>query len=51
MTFFEIDPEIVRMASDPDLFSYVDDSAAEIRMVVGDGRLRIAEEPPRRSTW
>jgi hypothetical protein len=46
MTFFEIDPEIVRMASDPDLFSYVEDSAAEIQMVVGDGRLRIAEAPP-----
>lgn len=46
MTFFEIDPEIVRMAGDPDLFSYVEDSAADIEMVVGDGRLRLAQEAP-----
>ncbi len=51
MTFFEIDPEIVRMASDPRLFSYLGDSAADIKIVVGDGRLRLAEEPPGRSTW
>ena len=46
MTFFEIDPEIVRIASDPALFSYVDDSEADIEMVIGDGRLRIAEQAP-----
>ena len=46
MTFFEIDPEMVRMASDPDLFSYVEDSAAEVDMVVGDGRLRLAATDP-----
>jgi hypothetical protein len=44
MTFFEIDPEIVRIASDPSLFSYVEDSEADIEMVLGDGRLRIAEQ-------
>ena len=44
-TFFEIDPGIVDLALDPDLFSFVDDSAAEIRTVVGDGRLKVAEEP------
>ena len=35
----------MRIAGDPDLFSYVDDSAADVEMVVGDGRLRLAERP------
>jgi hypothetical protein len=45
-TFYEIDPEIVRIARDPKLFTYLDDSRASIRTVVGDGRLGLAEEPP-----
>lgn len=45
MTFFEIDPEIVRIARDPALFTYLADSKATIRTVVGDGRLRVAEHP------
>jgi SAM-dependent methyltransferase len=46
MTFFEIDPEIVRMARDPRLFSYLADSAATIETVVADGRLGIAKAEP-----
>lgn len=42
MTFFEIDPEVVRIARDPDLFTYLADSEAAIRTVVGDGRLGLA---------
>lgn len=45
MTFFEIDAEIVRVASDPELFSYLADSPASIETVVGDGRLMLAEQP------
>ncbi len=44
LTFFEIDPVMVRIASDPRLFTYVSDSAASVSMVVGDGRLKVAEE-------
>lgn len=43
MTFFEIDPEVVRIASDPALFTYLEDSPATIRTVVGDGRLELAD--------
>ena len=43
MTFFEIDPEIVRIARDPKLFSYLADSDATIETVVGDGRLGVAK--------
>lgn len=45
MTFYEIDAEVVRVAEDPELFTFVADSAAQIEMVVGDGRLELAQEP------
>ncbi len=45
MTFFEIDPEIVRIARDPRLFSYLADSPATLDAVVGDGRLGLAASP------
>jgi len=46
MTFYEIDPEIVRIARQPDLFTYLDDSEATIRTVVGDGRLGLRDAAP-----
>lgn len=45
LDFFEIDPAVVRIARDPRLFSYLADSGADIRIVVGDGRRRLAEVP------
>lgn len=45
MTFYEIDADVVRIAEDPELFTFVADSAADISMVVGDGRLELAKEP------
>lgn len=45
LDFFEIDPAVVRIARDPALFSYLADSDADIRIVVGDGRRRLAEVP------
>ncbi len=46
LTFFEIDPEIVRIASDPELFSYLADSPATIKTVVADGRLGLESAAP-----
>ncbi|WP_420162078.1 fused MFS/spermidine synthase [Nocardiopsis sp. CNT-189] len=43
--FYEIDPEMVRIASDPDRFTYLSDCACEVRTVVGDGRLKLGEAP------
>lgn len=40
-TFFEIDPVVARIASDPKLFTYVTNSAADTRIVLGDGRLKL----------
>lgn len=46
MTFIEIDQGIVDLARDPRLFTYLRDSDAEVRTVVGDGRLRLEERAP-----
>jgi SAM-dependent methyltransferase len=45
-TFFEIDPAVVRIARDPSLFSYLELSAGDIGIVLGDGRRTLALEPP-----
>jgi spermidine synthase len=51
MDFYEIDPEVVRIARDPKLFTYVTDAERaraaagqplEMRFVIGDGRLELA---------
>lgn len=47
LTFFEIDPLVVRVASDRRNFTYVSDCAAgTVDFVVGDARLTLAEQPP-----
>ncbi len=45
MTFYEIDPEVVRIARDSGEFHYLADSASPIDYVVGDGRLELAKAP------
>lgn len=45
MTFFEIDEEIAAVAADPRMFSFIEDSEAEIDVQVGDGRLLVDEQP------
>jgi hypothetical protein len=47
-TFFEIDPAVACMAEDPRLFTFLVDArhrAAQVRVVLGDGRLKLAESP------
>jgi hypothetical protein len=43
-TFFEIDPVVVRVASDPRLFTFLSDSPVPARLVLGDARLTLAQE-------
>ena len=45
VTFFEIDPLMVKIASDPALFSYLRDCPPATRVVLGDARLTLAEQP------
>ncbi len=45
MTFFEIDPVVIRVATDPQYFTYLADAARSPRIVEGDARLSLAEAP------
>lgn len=43
--FYELNPTVKRIATDPNLFSYVLDSAAKINIILGDARLSMANAP------
>jgi len=45
MTFFEIDPVVIQVASDPRLFTYLSDAPARPAVVEGDARLSMEAEP------
>lgn len=44
-TYYEIDPAVVRIARDRRYFTYLSDSPADIRVVLGDARLSLARAP------
>lgn len=44
-TFFEIDPVVARIASDPAHFTFLRDSPARINLVLGDARLTLRQAP------
>ena len=44
-TFYEIDPDIARVAADTNYFTYLRDSPAKVNVVLGDGRLALAQAP------
>lgn len=45
MTYFEIDPAVVRIAGDPSLFTYLSQAPNRPKVITGDGRLEIAKVP------
>jgi SAM-dependent methyltransferase len=46
LTFFEIDPLVIRIATDPDYFTYTTQCAqGPIDYVLGDARLTVAKQP------
>lgn len=46
LTFFEIDPLVVRIATDPKSFSYTTECArGQVSYVVGDARLTLSKQP------
>jgi len=48
-TFYEINPVIVKLATDPAFFTFLADTfggSPRLQIVVGDARLRLAEAPP-----
>jgi spermidine synthase len=42
LSFYELDPEVVRIAKDPALFTYLAEAPGPVDVVVGDGRLSLA---------
>lgn len=46
-TFFEIDPEVIRIARDPAKFPYISECTPGVPIVVGDARLTLAASPTR----
>jgi hypothetical protein len=44
-TYYEIDPVVERIAEDPAFFTFLRDSAAPYRVVLGDARLSLASAP------
>jgi hypothetical protein len=45
-TFFEIDPQVARMATDPARFSFMSHCAPGARIVLGDARLTLSDAMP-----
>jgi hypothetical protein len=45
LSFYEIDPAVAAIARNRELFTYLSDSPADLRIVLGDARLRLEEEP------
>ncbi len=44
-TFYEIDPTVVRIARDPQYFTFLHDCAPDERIVLGDARLSLSRVP------
>jgi spermidine synthase len=42
-TYYEIDPIVCRIASDPKWFTFLHDSKAQVNIVLGDARLELAK--------
>jgi hypothetical protein len=45
-TFFEIDPAVISLAQDSPYFTYLRTSAAASKVIPGDARLTLREQPP-----
>jgi spermidine synthase len=42
--FFEIDPAVIRLSRDSGFFTFLEQSAADVAVVLGDGRISLARE-------
>lgn len=45
-TYYEIDPVVIKVASDPKFFSFVSNAAGRVHMVEGDARLSLLKATP-----
>ena len=47
VTFYEIDPDVIRVARNPKLFSYISECAPKTEIVQGDARLTLSDSSAR----
>ncbi len=45
ITFYEIDPQVEQVARDPRWFHYLKDCAGQVRVILGDARISLANAP------
>jgi spermidine synthase len=45
LTYYEIDPSVVRIAKDTNRFTFLSECAPDAKIVIGDARLTLAESP------
>ncbi len=45
LTYYEIDPAVIRIASDPKFFTYISDSKSRVELIPGDARLTLSRAP------
>ena len=45
-TYFEIDPVVIKIARDPEQFGFLSHCTPTAKIVLGDARLTLAEQPP-----
>ena len=45
LDIYEIDPAVIRIASDPERFTYLSSCAPDAKIIVGDGRLTLGDAP------
>jgi hypothetical protein len=45
LTYYEIDPDIIRIARNPELFTFLSECAPNAPILIGDARLQIADAP------
>jgi spermidine synthase len=43
-TFYELDPSVVKIASNPDYFTFLSDCTPGVRLILGDARLSLSKE-------
>jgi SAM-dependent methyltransferase len=48
LTYYEIDPSVLRIATNPEYFTFLSNTRGEVDAVLGDGRLTLAAAPDRR---
>ena len=46
LTYYEIDPQVIQIATNPKLFTFVADSRAKVHIIQGDARIELAKAPP-----